>query len=70
MKTNIWFEAHQSMFKHLLIYCEGSPNETSVYFQSVYYNETVSSNQRSIYANSQLVKWSGEKGRKVEEGDR
>ncbi len=64
MVSNLFFSAvllkgttHHS---HLHMYCEQSPSETSVYFQSVYYNDTVSSNQQSIYANVQQVKWSGE----------
>ncbi len=44
-------------------------SETTVYYQSVYYNDAVSSNQQSIYVNVQQVKWSGElreKGREIE----
>ncbi len=47
-----------------------STHETSVYFQSVYYNDNVSSNQRHVHVNSQQVEQNGEQGRKVREGDR
>ena len=36
------------------------PSETTVSFQSVYYNDAASSNQQSIYMKSQQVKQSGE----------
>jgi hypothetical protein len=53
-----------------IFYCERSPNETSVYFHSVNYNDTISSNQWSIYVNSQHVEQNREYGRKAREGDR
>jgi hypothetical protein len=44
-------------------------SETAVYYQSVYYNDVISSNQESMFVNVQQVKWSGElreKGREIE----
>ncbi len=35
------------------------PNETSVYLQSVYFNDNLSSNQQSIHVNCQQVKLNG-----------
>ncbi len=37
-------------------YCEQYQSETAVYFQSVYYNGTFSSNQQSSYMKSQQVR--------------
>ncbi len=54
----------------LALYCERSPNETSLCFQTVHYNHNFSSNRQSIYANSQYVEWNEEWSRKSREGDR
>ncbi len=74
MVSNFFFSAvllkgtpHHS---HLHMYCEQSPSETTVYFQLIYYNDTVSSNQQSIYANVQQVKWRGELREKERERER
>jgi hypothetical protein len=48
--------------------CEQSPRETTIYFQSVYYNDTVSSNHWSIYRKSQHVRT--EYGGRRREGER
>ncbi len=51
-------------------YCEQSPNETSIYFQSNYYNYNLSSNQQSIQVNHKQMKQNGEQGGKARELDR
>jgi hypothetical protein len=45
-------------------------SETTVYFQSLYCNDTVSSNQWSIYVNLQKVKQNGNLMEKEEERKR
>ncbi len=52
------------------MYCEQSPNETSIYFQSVYCSDTISLNQQSIYVNSQQVKWYGDRQERETESNR
>ncbi len=42
------------------MYCEQSQSETTIYIQSVYYKDTVSSYLQSIYVESQHVKQIGE----------
>jgi hypothetical protein len=37
-------------------FCEPSPSETTVYFQSDYYNDTISLEHRNIYMNQQQVR--------------
>jgi hypothetical protein len=63
-----------TILQHLqpsIIYCKQTPSEMTIYFQSVYYNNNVSSNQESIYMKSQLMRteWGVERegGREREE---
>jgi hypothetical protein len=50
------------------MYCEQSPNETSVQVQSVYSNENLTSNHWHIYVKSEQVKQKGGKAERKERG--